>query len=120
MDVDINPPTLPVGKRQMITDNYYSDDSDGFNSISRYVQADQWDDDDDYVIDVADKPEFDGSNTDKRNWILKKREKMAGWKTEYDKTLDNSAAAGVNDGLPRPVRLRCYNMKDVIVEQVFI
>ena len=43
---------------------------------------------------------------------------MAGWKTEYDKTLDNSAAAGVNDGLPRPVRLRCYNMKDVIVEQV--
>ena len=119
MDVDINPPTLPVGKRQMITDNYYSDDSDGFNSISRYVQADQWDDDDDYVIDVADEPEFDGSNTDKRNWILTQREKMAGWKTEYDKTLDNSAAAGVNDGLPRPVRLRCYNMKDVIVEQVF-
>ena len=38
--------------------------------------------------------------------------------TEYDKTLDNSAAAGVNDGLSRPVRLRCYNMKDVIVEQV--
>ena len=68
---------------------------------------------------VKDEPEFDGSNTDKRNWILTQREKMAGWKTEYDKTLDNSAAAGVNDGLPRPVRLRCYNMKDVIVEQVF-
>ena len=24
---------------------------------------------------------------------------MADWKTEYDKTLDNSDAAGVNDGL---------------------
>ena len=41
---------------------------------------------------------------------------MAGWKTEYDKTLDNSAAAGVNDGLPRPVRLRCDNMKDVYLD----
>ena len=71
-----------------------------------------------YPDDVKEEPDFDGSNTDKRNWILSQREKMAGWKTEYDKTLDNSAAAGVNDGLPRPVRLRCYNMKDVIVEQV--
>ena len=95
LDVDINPPTLPVGKIQIVERNYWED-----------------------VKTVKDEPEFDGSNTDKRNWILKKREKMAGWKTEYDKTLDNSAAAGVNDGLPRPVRLRCYNMKDVIVEQV--
>ena len=70
------------------------------------------------VNSVKDDQDFDGSNTDKRNWLLTQREKMAGWKTEYDKTLDNSAAAGVNDGLPRPVRLRCYNMKDVIVEQV--
>ena len=70
--------------------------------------------------DVKDERDFDGSNTDKRNWLVTEREKMAGWKTEYDKTLDNSAAAGVNDGLPRPVRLRCYNMKDVIVEQVAI
>ena len=91
LDVDINPPTLPVGKIQML---------------------------DIYIYDVKDEADFDGSNTDKRNWILTQREKMAGWKTEYDKTLDNSAAAGVNDGLPRPVRLRCYNMKDVIVEQV--
>ena len=79
-------------------------------------RADQWVDS--RVYDVKDEPDFDGSNTDKGNWILTQREKMAGWKTEYDKTLDNSAAAGVNDGLPRPVRLRCYNMKDVIVEQV--
>ena len=71
------------------------------------------------IQSVKDEPDFDGSNTDKRNWILREREKLAGWKTEYDKTLDNSAAAGLNDGLPRPVRLRCYNMKDVIVEQVF-
>ena len=72
------------------------------------------------IQSVKDEPDFDGSNTDKRNWILREREKLAGWKTEYDKTLDNSAAAGVSDGLPRPVRLRCYNMKDVIVEQVSV
>ena len=51
----------------------------------------------DDAFDVKDEPDFDGSNTDKRNWILTQREKMAGWKTEYDKTLDNSAAAGANE-----------------------
>ena len=107
LDVDINPPTLPVGKIQMVKGD----------SGSEYVRADEYRSSSAY--DVVDEPDFDGSNTDKRNWILTQREKMAGWKTEYDKTLDNSAAAGVNDGLPRPVRLRCYNMKDVIVEQVF-
>ena len=84
----------------------------------RFIRVKDEQEFDDEVKDVKDEPDFDGSNTDKRNWILTQREKMAGWKTEYDKTLDNSAAAGVNDGLPRPVRLRCYNMKDVIVEQV--
>ena len=84
---------------------------------NEYVRADKYSSS--FAGMVVDEPDFDGSNTDKRNWILTQREKMAGWKTEYDKTLDNSAAAGVNDGLPRPVRLRCYNMKDVIVEQVF-
>ena len=100
--MDVNPPTLPVGKLQMIHN----------------TRADNWNNN--YAYVVKDEPDFDGSNTDKRKWILTQRENMAGWKTEYDKTLDNSAAARVNDGLPRPVRLRCYNMKDVIVEQVDI
>ena len=107
LDVDINPPTLPVGKIQMVRTSKRTND---------YVRADQWKYD--FVIDVKDEPDFDGSNTDKRNWLLAERKKLTGWKTEYDKTLDNSEAAGVNDGLPRPVRLRCYNLKDVIVEQV--
>ena len=106
LDVDINPPTLPVGKIQIV-----------YSYIGEYVRADQFNHD--RSTDVKDEPDFDGSNIDKRNWILTQREKMTGWKTEYDKSLDNSAAAGVKDGLPRPIRLRCYNMKDVIVEQVF-
>ena len=107
LDVDINPPTLPVGKIQMVRTSKRTND---------YVRADQWKYD--FVIDVRDEPDFDGNNTDKRNWLLAERKKLTGWKTEYDKTLDNSEAAGVNDGLPRPIRLRCYNLKDVIVEQV--
>ena len=117
LDVDINPPTLPVGKIQMV--KYYRRSDTGVRAYqTTSARADQWVGQEYDIRDVMDEPDFDGSNTDKRNWILTEREKMAGWKTEYDKTLDNSAAAGVNDGLPRPVRLRCYNLKDVIVEQV--
>ena len=49
---------------------------------------------------------------------MRDRKKLTGWKVEYDKTEDNSEAAHDNDGLLRPIRMRCYNMRDVIVEQV--
>ena len=73
-----------------------------------------------YPEDVKDESEFDGSNTDKRKRLVRDREKLTGWKTEYDKTEDNSEAAHDNDGLLRPTRMRFYNLRDVIVEQVIL
>ena len=67
---------------------------------------------------MKEENDFDGSNTDKRQRLVREREKLTGWKMEYDKTEDNSEAAHDNDGVLRPTRMRCYNLRDVIVEQV--
>ena len=43
--------------------------------LTRWIRTDQYE----YIdlLDVKDEPDFDGSNTDKRKWMLIKREKMA-------------------------------------------
>ena len=112
LDIDINPPTLPVGKMQMVQPNswYEYEKADQVHSGYRYVPT--------TAHDVKEESEFHGSNTDKRRRLLRDREMLPGWKTEYDKTEDNSEAAHDNDGLLRPTRMRCYNLRDVIVEQV--
>ena len=107
LDIDINPPTLPVGKMQLVTG--YSGNYERADKSNRI-----------YPEDVKDESEFDGSNTDKRKRLVRDREKLTGWKTEYDKTEDNSEASHDNDGLLRPTRMRFYNLRDVIVEQVIL
>ena len=62
--------------------------------------------------------DFDGSPTKKRAWLVKERKNLVGWKTEFEKSEDNSEAAGWNDGLKRSIRLRFFNLYDVIAEQV--
>ena len=62
--------------------------------------------------------EFDGRNVMKRERLEREREKLVDWKTEWDKSEDNSEAAGVDDGLKRSVRLRFFNQRNVISEQV--
>ena len=62
--------------------------------------------------------EFDGRNVEKRERLEREREKLVDWKIEWDKSEDNSEAAGENDGLTRSVRLRFFNQRNVISEQV--
>ena len=81
LDIDINPPALPVSKRRRET-------------------------------------EFDGRNVMKRERLEREREKLVDWKTEWNKSEDNSEAAGEDDGLKRSVRLRFFNQRNVISEQV--
>ena len=107
LDIDINPPTIPVGKMQLVNDRHYTK----HKYVKEYIS--------DTAYDVMEESEFNGSNDDKRHRLLRDRKKLPGWKMEYDKTEDNSEAASDNDGLLRPTRMRCYNLRDVIVEQVF-
>ena len=60
--------------------------------------------------------DFNGSNKKKRQHLEKHRPLL--WRTEWQKTEDMTEAAGDNDGLYRPVRLRFANGQDVWVEQV--
>ena len=62
--------------------------------------------------------EFDGRNVQKRERLEREREKLVDWKTEWNKSEDNSEAAGEDDGLKRSVRLRFFNQRNVISEQV--
>ena len=87
LDIDINPPALPVSR----TYNYKSHEYDA---------------------------EFDGRNVMKRERLEREREKLVDWKTEWNKSEDNSEAAGEDDGLKRSVRLRFFNQRNVISEQV--
>ena len=61
---------------------------------------------------------FDGRNVLKRDRLEREREKLVDWKSEWNKSEDNSEAAGEDDGLKRSVRLRFFNQRDVIAEQV--
>ena len=61
---------------------------------------------------------FDGRNVLKRERLEREREKLVDWKGEWIKSEDNSEAAGEDDGLKRSVRLRFFNQRDVIAEQV--
>ena len=54
----------------------------------------------------------------KRERLEREREKLVDWKTEWNKSEDNSEAAGEDDGLKRSVRLRFFNQRNVISEQV--
>ena len=62
--------------------------------------------------------DFDGCNNQKRARLEREREKLVGWKTEWEKSEDNREASGAEDGLKRSIRLRFFNSKDVIAEQV--
>ena len=62
--------------------------------------------------------DFDGSNTQKRARLEREREKLVGWKTEWDKSEDNREASSEGDDLKRSMRLRFFNFQDVIAEQV--
>ena len=64
MDVDINPPSIPVSKRL----------------YQEYPQG-----------PVIEEEDYDGSNTDKRAWLEEHR--PINWKTEWDKSEDMSEAA---------------------------
>ena len=56
----------------------------------------------------------------KRAMLERERGDLVDWKTEWDKSEDNSEASGEGDGLKRAVRLRFFNSMDVIAEQVCI
>ena len=86
LDIDINPPTIPVEKKYDFENHKYD--------------------------------EFDGRNVLKRERLEREREKLVDWKSEWIKSEDNSEAAGEDDGLKRSVRLRFFNQRDVIAEQV--
>ena len=62
--------------------------------------------------------DFDGSNEFKRTWLTRFRPYL--WLSEFNKTHNMSDAAGVDDGLRRSIRLRFYNLDQVIAEQVCI
>ena len=62
--------------------------------------------------------DFDGSNTLKRARLERERENFVDWKAEWDKSEDNSEASYEGDDLKRSLRLRFFNFKDVIAEQV--
>ena len=69
------------------------------------------------------KSSFDGSNKNKRKRLEKERYRLVDWKTEWDKTEDNSEICGnwwftPDDGLKRSVRMRFFNFRDVISEEV--
>ena len=64
------------------------------------------------------RDEFDGRNVMKRERLEREREQLVDWKGEWIKSEDNSEAAGEDDGLKRSVRLRFFNQRDVIAEQV--
>ena len=69
-------------------------------------------------LPFSNDKDFDGSNTKKRAKLERERENFLDWKTEWDKSEDNSEASGEGDGLIRSLRLRFFNFKDVIAEQV--
>ena len=62
--------------------------------------------------------DFDGSNTQKRARLEREREKLVGWKTEWEKSEDIREASSEGDDLKRSMRLRFFNFQDVIAEQV--
>ena len=69
---------------------------------------------------------FDGNNESKRNRLERERVKLIDWKTEWDKSPEFSELCGggwgftPDDGLKRSVRLRYFNFKDVISEEVLL
>ena len=62
--------------------------------------------------------DFDGSNTQKRARLEREREKLVGWKTEWEKSEDIREASSEGDDLKRSMRLRFFNFQDAIAEQV--
>ena len=93
MDVDVNPPSFPVSNRRY-------DDGKSVN-IGKF-----------HAVEETD---YDGSNTKKKDYLAKNRQ--VGWKTEWRKSEDMSAAASPGDKLRRAVRLRFFNNQEVLAER---
>ena len=101
LDVDVNPPSFPVSNRRYW--NYGLE------------EGDEWNDEISIYGVLEDEPDYDGSNIDKRAWL--ERHRPVGWKTEWLKSEDMSAAASPGDKLRRAVRLRFFNNQEVLAEQ---
>ena len=97
LDIDVSSTSYPVSNRRY--KEYWYD-----------LQEDP-----DYNGCVYEEPDYDGSNTAKPAWL--ERHRPVGWKTEWLKSEDMSAAASPGDQLRRAVRLRFFSNKEVLAER---